>query len=185
MEKSIDASGNPLIRVAITGPECTGKSTLSIQLARHYNTVFVPEFAREYVSSLDRPYHYQDIVQIAETQITQSDDYSTRANNLLFLDTWLIITKVWFDVVFKRHPQWIDEELNKKTIDLFLLCNTDIPWVADPVRENGGEMRERLYLLYKRELDLLGCNYKIITGSGNERFQEALKAVDDIIPHIL
>lgn len=183
MEKSTDTSGNPVIHVAITGPECTGKSTLSVQLARHYNTVFVPEFAREYVSSLDRPYHYQDLVHIAETQIRQAIDYSKRANKLLFFDTWLIITKVWFDVVFDRHPQWIDEELNRKTIDLFLLCSTDIPWVADPVRENGGEMRERLYLLYRKELESLGCNYRIITGIGNERLQEALKAIEERVLH--
>ncbi|HJZ41464.1 MAG TPA: ATP-binding protein [Bacteroidales bacterium] len=184
MEKSTDASGSPVIRVAITGPECTGKTTLSLQLAKHYNTICVPEFAREYVASLDRPYHFQDIVHIAETQIRQANDYSRHANNLLFLDTYLIITKVWFDVVFNHHPDWIDDELKRKTIDLFLLCNTDIPWVADPVRENGGEMRERLFVMYKKELDLLGYNYSIIRGNGNERFQEALKAVEELVTRI-
>ena len=100
------------------------------------------------------------------------------------LDTYLIITKVWFDVVFNHHPDWIDDELKRKTIDLFLLCNTDIPWVADPVRENGGEMRERLFVMYKKELDLLGYNYSIIRGNGNERFQEALKAVEELVTRI-
>jgi NadR type nicotinamide-nucleotide adenylyltransferase len=181
MEKRAETSGNRIMRVAITGPECTGKSTLTIQLAQHYNTVFVPEYAREYVVSLNRPYHFQDVVHIAETQIRQADEFTGKAHNLLFLDTYLIITKVWFDVVFKRHPGWIDDALGLKTIDLYLLCNTDIPWVPDPVRENGGEMREKLFQLYKRELDMLGSNYRIISGHGEKRLQEAIIAVDEMV----
>jgi nicotinamide riboside kinase len=73
------------------------------------------------------------------------------------------------------------EELSRKTIDLYLLCDTSIPWTADPVRENGGEMREKLYLMYKDELEKLGCSYKIITDIGRRRLNRAILAVNEFL----
>ncbi len=178
MEEGNANKNNTLIRIVITGPECTGKSTLSADLALHYNTVFIPEYAREYVEKLSRPYTYEDVVHIAETQIRQEEEYEKKANGLLFYDTYLIITKVWFDVVYKKRPQWIDEKLKKNHIDLFLLCNTDIPWMPDAVRENGGEMREKLFRIYRQQLEYYGCNYVVISGKGYERFRHAMEAVE-------
>jgi NadR type nicotinamide-nucleotide adenylyltransferase len=180
MEKTtVDPAGQVKL-VVITGPECTGKSTLSQQLATHYNTVFVPEYARQYIENLCRPYTYEDVLHIAETQRSQAHELIGRAKGVLFLDTYLIITKVWFDVVFNRHPQWIDDELSRNIISLYLLCDTSIPWQADPVRENGGAMREKLYLMYKDELEKLGCNYSVVSGMGQQRLSSASKAVDQL-----
>ena len=181
MEKTSAERTNKLVRVVLTGPECTGKSTLSEQLARHFSTVFVPEYAREYIGGLCRPYNYEDVVHIADVQRMQAHDTFEKANTLVFFDTYLIITKVWFNVVFGRHPVWIDKELSAGTIDLYLLCDTTIPWTADPVRENGGEMREKLYYMYKKELDDLGCKYNVITGIGEDRLNHAIDAVNQYV----
>src|SRR5512133_2288419 len=107
-------------RIVITGPECTGKSTLVVQLASHYNTDFVSEYARDYVANLGRPYTYEDVVHIAEVQVQQAKKNYQSKNNLLFLDTYLIITKGWFEVVYGHYPEWIDHELELNKVDLYL-----------------------------------------------------------------
>ena len=181
MEKRTGDAGDKIIRIVLTGPECTGKSTLAVQLAYNYATLSIPEYAREYVGSLSRPYDYDDVVHIAETQVKQLEEYSTCASRILFLDTYLIITKVWFDLVFKRRPDWIDKELSKHSVDFYLLCDTDIAWEADPVRENGGRMREDLLGLYKKELIDFGCEFGIVQGSGDERLKNAIRLVENYI----
>ncbi len=184
MEERTQNPGSKIIRVVITGPECTGKSTLAIQLAKYFSTEYIPEYAREYIGNLGRSYEYDDLVHIAEVQLKQSYEAVDRANKFVFLDTFLIITKVWFEVVYGHYPLWIDEELARRTIDLYLLCNTNIPWVADPVRENGGEMREKLYHKYQDELERLGCHYVVIGGIGKQRLEEAVKAIHRFFPDL-
>jgi len=152
-----------------------------MQLAGHYNTMYIPEYAREYISGLSRPYNYSDVEHIARIQIRQKDEYSPRAKGLLFLDTYWIITKVWFDLVFQRYPLWIDQELARNEINLYLLCDIDIPWEPDPVRENGGRMREVLLQLYRKELVERGYHYRLVTGFGEQRLQNAVRHVDDFI----
>jgi nicotinamide riboside kinase len=175
MEKRIQGrSDSELIRVVITGPECTGKSTLAVQLAEHFGGRYIPEYAREYIAGLGRSYTCDDVLHIAKRQVYE---VNTATHGLVFYDTYLIITKEWLDVVFKQHPQWIDDEIRKKKIDLYLLCDTSIPWEPDPVRENGGEMREKLYLRYLDELENCSCHYEIITGVGNDRINRAIGAV--------
>jgi nicotinamide riboside kinase len=182
MEKRTGGSHDQkLIRVVITGPECTGKSTLTLQLARHYNALYIPEYAREYISGLSRPYNYSDVEHIAGIQVRQKDEYSRHAKGLLFLDTYLIITKVWFDLVFQRRPLWIDQELARNEINLFLLCDIDIPWEPDPVRENGGKMREILLQHYRKELEEWGYAYRLVKGYGEQRLQNAIRHVEDFI----
>jgi nicotinamide riboside kinase len=181
MEKRTGHVDDKIIRIVLTGPECTGKSTLAVQLAQYYNTLCIPEYAREFIGSLSRPYDYDDVVHIAETQVKQLKEYSIRASRILFLDTYLIITKVWFDLVFNRRPDWIDKELSEHSVDFYLLCDTDIPWEADPVRENGGARREFLLELYKKELGDFGCEFGIVRGSGDERLRNAIRQVDSYI----
>ena len=182
MEKRFkNAVGKRPLKVVITGPESTGKSTLAESLARHYKTVFIPEYARTYVENLNGPYNYSDLEHIAKRQVQDVEKYSTLANNILFLDTYLIITKVWFNVVYKKEPIWLDDSIRKSDIDLFLLCSTDVPWQPDPIRENGGEMREYLFLQYKTELELYGFNYRILKGLGENRLTNAIAFVDELL----
>lgn len=184
MEKGVDQDSSDLIRIGITGPECTGKSTLAAGLAAHYQTAYIPEYAREYIESLHRPYTYDDVVHIAERQVREAKAYAQKANRILFYDTYLIITKVWFSVVYNRMPAWIDTELKRNPVHLFLLCDTDIPWVPDKVRENGGEMRERLFQMYRQELEKYGFRYSVIRGKGDKRLKNAIKAVESELQRI-
>ncbi|OFX21637.1 MAG: hypothetical protein A2041_08775 [Bacteroidetes bacterium GWA2_31_9b] len=168
-------------RIVIIGPESTGKTELSQFLSAHYNTVFVPEYAREYIENLPQHYTYFDIEHIARKQIELEATYLSKANHLLFYDTYLIITKVWFKVVYNKVPEWLEEVIKDLKIDLFLLCNTQLPWIPDKVRENGGEMREKLFYMYKSELEKNAFNYEVITGIGNDRFNNALFIVENFL----
>jgi len=162
--------------IVVTGPESTGKTTLTEALALKLNATWIPEYARSYVEKLQRPYHYQDLENIAKHQIQQEKKYSKNANNgILLMDTWLIVTKIWFEVVYGNSPPWVDEYLASSEIDLFLVCSPDIPWVADQVRENGGEMRKVLFDRYCKEIEFYGFSYEIVEGFGDIRFQNALK----------
>lgn len=181
MEKGADKSRPSMTRIVVTGPECTGKSTLAAQLAAHYNTTFIPEYAREYIENLNRPYTYEDVVNIAGQQVREENKFARKANKILFYDTYLIITKVWFDLVYKQRPDWIDEILKQRHIHLFLLCDTDIPWYPDNVRENGGAMRKKLFRMYQQEIENYGFPYAIINGKGEKRLHNGIKAVDSIL----
>lgn len=166
------------MHIAVTGPESTGKTMLCEKLARYYGTTYIPEYARDYILKLNRPYNYDDVLHIAEKQLELVNEYAKEARNFLFYDTWLIITKVWFDVVFGHYPQWIGRKLVEHKIDLYLLCAPDIPWEPDPVRENGGKMREVLFRRYLTELNYYHCKYHII--SGENRSNQAIKQIDNL-----
>jgi len=173
MEKGSSATEQGVKKVVITGAESTGKTTLAKDLARMAGTVWIPEFAREYVGNLKKPYRYEDVERIARKQREQPAEYLEAARGYLFLDTYLIITRVWFREVFKREPHWLEEALRKREIDLYLLCETDIPWIPDPLRENPGARREYLSGLYKKELDALKLPWQPVTGYGEERLKNA------------
>lgn len=181
MEKGNKLAGNQITRIVLTGPECSGKTTLTKELAGYFNTFHIPEYARDYIGNLCRPYQYADLEHIAEVQRKQAHHLEGHANPLVFLDTYLIITKIWFKVVFGRYPEWIDTELAGDTIDFYLLCDTSIPWTSDPVRENGGAMREKLFLMYRKELEYFGCRYQVITGTGQQRMDQAIGAIQDYL----
>ncbi len=184
MEETMASSDKSLKRIILTGPECTGKSTLTIYLSNHYKTIYIAEYARDYVENLRGKYTYNDVVHIAQRQIELMNLYSQKDERLLFVDTYLIITKVWFIRVFAKIPEWIDAEIRKTRGDLYLLCKPDIPWYSDPVRENGGEMREILYHDYENELVKAGLNYAIVDGIGDKRIKNAITRVDDFLKKV-
>lgn len=150
---------------------------ISEYLANRLACPWIPEYARDYIGQLSRPYNYNDIVHIAETQVQQKEKKEKAGVALLVLDTWLIITKIWFLEVYNKYPSWLDNEILKGKTDLFLICKPDIPWIPDPLRENGGEKREYLMNRYIEEIRKIGAEYKMIGGLGDLRYSNALEAV--------
>jgi NadR type nicotinamide-nucleotide adenylyltransferase len=165
-------------RISITGPESTGKSALARQLGAHFNTVYVPEAARDYLYRLGRPYNYEDIVLIAKEQLRTEDRMAAKATEFLFCDTDPLVTKIWSLYKYGRCDPWIEEQVKNHRYDLYLLCDIDLPWEDDPLREHPGE-REVLFSIYKAELEKLGANYRIISGTGEDRSRKAILAVEE------
>jgi len=165
-------------KIVITGPESVGKSTLCNRLAEHCGGLCVPEYARSYVEQLSTPYIYADLENIARKQIQQLGSDYEAAQNYVFFDTGLIVTKIWFSEVYGKVPAFLSEALAQLKIHRYLLCYPDIEWIPDKVRENSGENRFRLFQLYENELIKLKQNYIIIRGVGEQRFKNALFALE-------
>ena len=164
------------MKIAIVGSESTGKSQLAEELALHFKTLWVKEYAREYLENLQRSYTYDDLSIIAKKQIELEDELRKNKNNFLFFDTNLIVIKVWSDFKFGKTEPWIIEEIEKRKYDLHLLCDIDLVWEDDPLREHPHE-REKLFAIYKSELENFRIEYKIISGNGTERLKNAISAL--------
>lgn len=166
-------------KVVVTGPESTGKSVLSEFLARHYHTVWIPEYAREYMKQIKRDYTYEDLVLIARKQVDEHTDAFESKKELVIFDTGLIVTKIWFLEVYDKYPIWLDEQIMLQKPDLYLLCYHDLPWEYDLLRENGSEER-RAYLFdqYLKEIKKTGSDYQIIKGFNQERFKLAIQTIE-------
>ena len=191
----------PLIKIAVIGPESTGKSTLCELLAQHYNTQWCPEFAREYLLTHGTDYTYDDLLYIAKGQLAMEDEYvhsvvnsqgSAKTNDssspltthhsLLFIDTDMYVMKVWCEFVFGKCHRWVLEQIIKRKYDLYLLCNTDLPWVKDELREYPDlKTRDQLYHIYKDIMINQSTPWVDITGDYDERLQKAIKAVDQLM----
>jgi nicotinamide riboside kinase len=201
-----------LKKIVIIGPESTGKSTLCSQLAAHYGTIWVREYAREYLLEHGMDYTFDDLLTIAQGQIRleekafanyelgiTNDELRVTNDELrvtgygfpipnsqypipVFMDTDMQVMKVWCQFVFgKTHP-WIEEQLARRQYDLYLLCNTDLPWVKDELREYPDlATREKLFTIYKTMMQNQSVPWVEIKGTSNERLQQAIAAVDDLL----
>ena len=168
-----------MYKIAIIGPESTGKSELAHKLAEIYNEPWVPEYAREYVEKLKRPYTYRDICKIARRQIEEENFFDTEVQKpkIVFFDTDLIVTKVWFEYCYKRIPFFLKQRIKHNNFDLYLLCEPDLPWEPDPVREHSDD-RQFFFFWYRKEIELLKKPYVIINGQGENRTINAIKAIE-------
>jgi NadR type nicotinamide-nucleotide adenylyltransferase len=178
-----------LKKIVIIGPESTGKSTLSQQLAAHYNTMWCPEYAREYLLKKGMTYTYDDLLTIAKGQIKLEEKYmrmtgqqSTANGQLLFVDTNMYVMKVWCEFVFGKCHQFILDQIAERKYDLYLLCNIDLPWIKDELREYPElEPRQRLYKIYKDIMVNQPIPWVEISGNYDERLQRAIIAVDVLL----
>jgi len=170
-----------LVRIAVTGPESTAKSTLAKALADYFKGTFYPEYAREYFQNHSTEYTYDDLEQITRKQIQQYHESEQEESGLVFFDTWLIITKIWFQWAYQQEPAWLETEIDNLTIDLYLLCLPDIPWEPDPLREHGGEERQQLFDAYKSELLRRKLKFVEIGGLGEKRVENAIQAVQSML----
>jgi len=161
--------------VFVTGSESTGKTVLAKSLSTHYQKDWIPEFARSFVENLDRPYNFQDVEEIAAKQI--HDFKAASDKDLVFADTGLIITKIWFEKKYKKIPSWFSDVYERMSRGYYLLCENDLPWISDPVRENPN-IREELNYLYEREINKLEYPFIRISGQGESRLLKAIEQVD-------
>lgn len=158
------------MRIAITGPESSGKTTLGISLAKALNCEFIAEYAREYFAnqSVNYKYTFEDVLFIAHKQYNLIQNHKSQSNNVIF-DTEMTVMKIWIEDKFGVSPVEIKRMVSLQRIDLYLLCQPDFPWVFDPLRENPGR-RWQLYDKFLNELinskrsfiELKGTNYQRI-----------------------
>lgn len=163
-------------KIVLTGPESSGKTTLAARLADHFGTVWVPEFARQYLVDLGRPYTFDDLLEIAKGQAALEDELAAQANGVLFLDTSLEVLKIWSEVRFGHYHPDLLTLLQQRLPDHYLLCLPDLPWTFDPQRENPND-RDVLLDIYRQELMALGVPFSQVWGIGEERFENALAAL--------
>lgn len=172
-------------KIVVIGPESTGKSTLCQQLAQHYNAVWCPEYAREYLLKNGTNYTFEDLLTIAKRQLALEDEYTLKASmegKLLFLDTDMFVMKVWCEYVFGRCHQFILDNIVNRQYNLYLLCNIDLPWVKDELREYPDlQSRKELYHIYKDIMINQAVTWVNISGYYNERLGSAIKAVDRLL----
>jgi len=168
-------------KIAIIGPECTGKSELSQFLADHYKTDWVPEYARNYIDNLrHRPYNQDDLLKIAHGQLRLEDEYARDAQKLLICDTNLYVIKIWSEFKYGSCAEEILEQIQTRHYDLYLLTYVDIPWQEDPQREHPAR-REELYQIYYREMKAQGVPFVEIKGERELRRAAAIQAIDPLL----
>lgn len=154
-----------MFRVGIIGAESTGKSTLAKYLAKRYNGILIPEYAREFVEQKGTTeVTWEELCEIAKHQIEEMERLQDTSDGLpVFFDTELIVTKVWFEYAFHRVPEWLEEAIKRYPMDVYLLTYPDLPWVPDKARSNGSDaIRMELTERYEAEIEALGIPYYII-----------------------
>ncbi|MBX2930836.1 MAG: ATP-binding protein [Chitinophagaceae bacterium] len=195
----------PIKKIVIIGAESTGKSTLSELLAQHYTTEWCPEFAREYLLTNGTNYTFDDLEIIAKGQLALENEYERKVtaswkkssdNNyvnsqslsviqhppLLFIDTNMYVMKVWCEYVFNKCHQFILDEIVNRKYDLYLLCNIDLPWVKDELREYPDEKpRQELHKIYKDIMINQTTAWTEISGGYDERLKKAINAINNLI----
>jgi NadR type nicotinamide-nucleotide adenylyltransferase len=164
-------------RVLIYGAESTGKSTLAKSLAEHYQTVYVLEYARDYIEQRGNSFTYDDIAQIAIGQMETEEAAAQGANKLLFCDTDLITTTIYSRHYFGGCPLFVQRLADERRYDLYLMMDVDLPWEADPQRDLP-HRREEYRDIFRQELKSRRIPFVPICGIGNARTQAAIEAVD-------
>jgi NadR type nicotinamide-nucleotide adenylyltransferase len=169
-------------KIVVIGPESTGKSTLCSELAEHYNTCWCPEFAREYLLEKGGKYNYADLLNIAHGQLELEDTMLTQAkNNFYFIDTDMYVMKVWCEVVFENCYTWILKQIALRQYDLIFLCDVDLPWVKDELREYPDlEFRKKLFNMYRDLLINQKTKWAEISGTDMQRLQMAVSIIDTV-----
>lgn len=170
-----------IIKIAIVGPESTGKSTMSAWLAEHYDTIWVPEYARGYCEKLTEPPTWQDEINMFRGQVALEKSMLPQARHgILICDTTFITVKIWSDQIFGSSPKEVTDALALHHYDLYLLLDIDMPWQDDPLRDFP-HLREHFMDVWHKELQALNANYVVISGVGQPRYDSAVAAIDQFL----
>jgi NadR type nicotinamide-nucleotide adenylyltransferase len=171
----------PAYRIVVTGSECTGKTTLALELARNFGAPCSGEFVREYLNGKAAVLTAVDVIPIAVGQIAVEDRAIEEAAGLVIHDTDLLST-----VVYARHyygfcPEWIVEKAQQRRADLYLLLHPDVPWVADGLQRDRPEQRDHLHAQFRSALKDLDARFVDITGSWEDRRAQAFRSIQDLL----
>jgi NadR type nicotinamide-nucleotide adenylyltransferase len=177
-----EASPNThLVRIVVTGSECTGKTALTEALAEHYRTIYVPEYSRRFVISKGEPPDRDDVDAIARGQIALENELAANAKGLLLLDTDLMSTVIYSRHYYGECPAWIEEELSDRPADLYLLAHIDVPWQPDGMMRDRGDRREEMQQLFLDELVCRELPFVEVRGSLDERLAMATREIDRVV----
>jgi len=166
-------------KIVITGPECSGKSTLAKSLSINYNTPFVEEFARRYGSALKRPFVFNDLEKIVIGQHASELSILSGGPEYCICDTDFLTIQIWADVKFNRKLNLLEERPFWKNVDLYILCAPEMKWVNDGMREDK-DHRDLLFMRYENALKSLEVNYKVIRGGKSERLDKAIHFINEL-----
>ena len=185
MEKTLEQQPTTCVKVVLFGPESTGKTTLAQQLAAHFQTLWVPEFMREYLEvkreNTNEKIAVEDLEPIAFGQMKAENDASKKANQVLFCDTNLLEIKVYSEYYNEGFcPSQIKEAALNNTYDLYFLTYIDTPWVFDNLRDRPDD-RLALFCIFEAELKRLNLPYKILKGSNSERLKGAIIEIQKLL----
>jgi len=161
------------LKIVFTGPESSGKTTITALAANSFQSNWLPEFSRTYLNQLNRPYIAADLIKIAEGQLASEQEFAQNHSNqsCLFYDTSLLVIKVWSIFKYGFYNFKLDQLLRQNLPDIFFLCDWQIPWEFDPLRETPND-RAALYAIYKAELIALNVPFFEINGSETERLNK-------------
>ena len=179
MEKNLRQESAEVKKIVICGPESTGKSTLTQNLASHYNTSFAKEFARDFLQDKwdisNTVCTKKDLIDIVKGQIDNENKSLLKADKFLFCDTNILTTIAWSKTHFNGYcNKWIIDQSKKLSYDYYLILNVDTKWVQDDLRDRPKE-REKMFEAHKLELDLLDVPYNIIKGTDyKKRFEDSI-----------
>lgn len=165
-----------MIRIAITGPESSGKTTLANLLGEKLSGTVFTEFARTYLENLDREYVKDDLDEICNGHLNQ---FIESESSTQIIDTDFIVLKIWSEVKYGSVSKVISEAVDSEYFDLHILCTPDIPWEYDAQREHPN-MREELFQIYRTELTSSEKNFIEVSGSLVERVKKSLEAIASI-----
>ncbi len=180
---------NKLQKIVILGPESTGKSTLCQQLAKHYGATDCKEYARQYLQENGTKYTFENLLTIAQGQLTLEDEaikksilFLEKGKNKLIIDTDMYVMKVWCEYVFNNCHTYILDQIHTRQYDLYLLCDIDLPWSPDEMREYPDEKpRKELFAIYKDILINQKTPWGIVSGLGADRTNNAIKIIDALL----
>ncbi len=170
-----------MIRVAVTGSECTGKTTLAQALARHYDAAMAPEFVREWVAAAGRAPRAGDVEAIAHGQLAAEERAAAQGGRLVVLDTDLMSTLVYSRHYYGDCPAWVDRAVSARAADLYLLANIDVPWQPDGPYRDRGHLRGEMQRLFRDELERRQLAFVNVRGDHETRMATATRAVDRLL----
>ena len=182
--KQLHSTGDiEIIRIALFGPESTGKTTLAMQLADHFETAWVPEFARDFLqekwNKKAQICDVNDMLPIAYGQIQLENESLAKANKFLFCDTNLMVTKVFSEVYYNFCDSSLDKAARKHEYDLFFLTDIDVPWEKDDLRDKPEE-RQTVFAAFKQTLMDNKKPFIILSGDKELRLKTAITILEDL-----